>query len=187
MGPDIEGAKPPSVCPAPSRTEGTWRFIGRTSSFRGRSDLGLHWRCQVVDLVYLPELFPPPTSHSLTPPTLPTSPPSRPQPTLGPTSLTSPGYLPIHLDRRLSPPSSCTRRRDTPQSACLSGMSSMSACLSCKLPQHPANPSLPSSARRHDRPTGFFHTATPSSPPPASAFLPRLAAAAAVVIAFRLN
>lgn len=74
VGPDVGGTKPPSVCPAPSRTEGAWRFIGRTSSFRGRSDLGLHWRCQVVDLVYLPELFPPPTSHSLTPPTLPTSP-----------------------------------------------------------------------------------------------------------------
>lgn len=166
MGPDVGGAKPPSVCPAPSRTEGTWRFIGRTSSFRGRSDLGLHWRCQVVDLVYLPELFPPPTSHSLTPRPYPPTPPSRPQPTLGPTSLTSPGHLPIHLDRRLPPALLMHASQGYPtvrlfvwhvEHVCLSVLQTSPA--SCK----PLSPLISSAARPPDRILSHRHSIFPSS------------------------
>lgn len=41
VGPGFGAAKPPGSYPAPSRSEGTWRFIGRTSCFHARSGLEL--------------------------------------------------------------------------------------------------------------------------------------------------
>lgn len=116
------------------------------------------------------------TSHSPTPPGDTHRPPSSPPfpPTLGPTS---PPPLSIYRSIRIDdspPPCSCMHRRDTPQSACLSGMPRMSVL---QLPQHPANPSrrqLGDTTARLDLFTPPLHL------PPifASAFLPGLAAAA---------